>query len=148
MSLTDAAKLAGVARNTWMTAESGARAVRDQNFAGIEAAMRWVAGSVASVMHGGEPTVAEPAPAGRYNTDPPHGYRPIAPSQYPVPHMPRSDVGVPFDVTAEVDRIRRLNLPAEARLRLIRGVLDLYEELAQEEGERRASQEGGVSPPS
>jgi hypothetical protein len=119
LSAARAAVLADVARNTWATAENGAREVRDENFAGIERALHWHAGSVAIVLEGGEPTALPTAEPG--------------------------GVPAPLDVHGEIDRISQLPIPAEVRLDLIRRVLDLYEE-AQRDREQRQTAPGQTAP--
>jgi transcriptional regulator with XRE-family HTH domain len=101
LSAARAASDAGVARNTWSSAENGSREVRSENYAGIERALRWAPGSVAAILEGGYPTgVAFPEV------------------------LSASAQGV----EVEIDRISHLPIPAEVRLNLIRRVLDLYDE--------------------
>jgi hypothetical protein len=58
LSETEATKRAGFgSRNTWAGAEGGSRDLRSQNYAGIERALEWSAGSVERILAGGEPGI-------------------------------------------------------------------------------------------
>lgn len=61
LSQPQAAKLAGVARNTWASAEDGARTIRSHNYRGIEKSLQWGTGSVEAILDGGDPTELEPS---------------------------------------------------------------------------------------
>lgn len=56
LSVHEAARTAGVSRNTWSGAESAARQLTERNYAGIERALYWAHGSVAAVLAGRGPT--------------------------------------------------------------------------------------------
>src|SRR5262245_48992186 len=59
LSARAAADLAGVARGTWIALEDASRRTAETNYAGIERALQWKAGSVARILDGGEPTVLD-----------------------------------------------------------------------------------------
>jgi hypothetical protein len=62
MSAGVAAEKAGLSRGTWVNVESDARKTLPHNYAGIEHALHWAPGSIASILAGGEPTpLAEPS---------------------------------------------------------------------------------------
>lgn len=66
LSVHQAARHAGVARNTWSGAESAARQLTERNYAGIESALYWQPGSVEAILAGGDPIElpgADPATA-------------------------------------------------------------------------------------
>lgn len=70
LSISRAAREAGIDRGTWTGLERGSRQTEEYNYAGIERALKWASGSIDDIVAGGEPTVqqaaaAEPAPAGR-----------------------------------------------------------------------------------
>lgn len=112
LSERQAALRAGVARNTWASAEEGTRQPAERSSAGIEEALGWEHGSIDVIMAGGKP---------RFVID----------LQDHKPPSPDSDV------QREIERISKLDLPATARMDLIRRVLDLYEEAAAEKQERQ-----------
>ncbi|MFF5228416.1 helix-turn-helix domain-containing protein [Dactylosporangium sp. NPDC000521] len=104
LSERQAALRAGIARNTWASAEEGARQPAERSIASIEAALAWLPGSIERILAGGEP-----ASAGQ-------------------PAEPQPGLPPKFDIQAEIDRASRLDLPAEARIEIIRRLMDLYEE--------------------
>jgi transcriptional regulator with XRE-family HTH domain len=53
------ARRKGVHRQTWRAWEQGEAVPEEFNFVGIEAALRWTAGSVAAILAGGDPTPLE-----------------------------------------------------------------------------------------
>lgn len=57
LSVSAAARGAGIDRGTWTSVESGSRATEEYNFARIERVLGWGAGSVRSILAGGEPTL-------------------------------------------------------------------------------------------
>jgi len=59
LSASAAARTAGIDRATWSSAEKGERDTLPHNWAGIERALRWKAGSIAAILGGGEPSPAE-----------------------------------------------------------------------------------------
>lgn len=64
LSQRTAADRAGIARNTWIAAEDGARRVYDENYAKIERALQWLPGSIGLILEGGDPHIELwPAPA-------------------------------------------------------------------------------------
>lgn len=110
LSITKAAAAAGIDRATWTSAENGTRTIAVHNRAGVERALGWAAGSVDAVLEGSEP------------------------ADLPPPTSPVSDDP---KLAAEVERIQGLPLPAADRIRMIRALVDLYEEQARE-GRRTA----------
>lgn len=62
LSTSKAAQAAGIDRATWSTAESGTRRTSEHNWAGIERALGWRTGSIAEILQGGEPTLADDEP--------------------------------------------------------------------------------------
>src|SRR5438105_4059207 len=95
-----AAQRARIARNTWTSAEDGTRDLAERNYAGVETALNWTAGSVQAVLAGGEPTTT--------------GER------------ARS---APIDLESEIERVRALNVPAHTKLSIIHELIDLHREL-------------------
>jgi hypothetical protein len=55
LSLSEAARRAGVNRATWTGVEQRATDAEDYTYAGVEAALEWKPGSVAAVLRGEEP---------------------------------------------------------------------------------------------
>jgi len=55
-----AAKRAGISKDTWHRVEK-AEPVRDMNYAKIDAALKWAAGSCIAVLEGREPVPVEPS---------------------------------------------------------------------------------------
>lgn len=104
MSVTKAAKIAAINRDTWSDAEAGRRLLHVHNRAGVERALQWADGSVDVILEGGEPAATTTA--------------------LPTPYGDK--------LATEVDRIERLPIPAEDRLRLIRALVNLYEQQASE----------------
>lgn len=68
LSVSAAAKAAGIARGTWIALEDGSRETEAYNYAGIERALGWVFGSIDAILAGVDPTpvTTEEAP-----TEPP-----------------------------------------------------------------------------
>jgi transcriptional regulator with XRE-family HTH domain len=59
LSASQAARLARVARGTWIAVEKAERATEDYNYAGFERALQWQLGSMEAVLAGGDPTPEE-----------------------------------------------------------------------------------------
>lgn len=114
LTRTDAARLAGMARNTWSTAEDGAREIQDKLYGGIETAMVWEPGSVARVLAGGEPVEL------------------VRPANGALPPD--------FDLDDELERIERLDIPPRRKLRLARTLIRLYE---QDQADRERAPQAG-----
>jgi transcriptional regulator with XRE-family HTH domain len=55
LSVHQAARIAGVARNTWSGAETASRQLTERNHAGVERALYWSPGSVAAILAGRDP---------------------------------------------------------------------------------------------
>lgn len=113
LSERQAAATAGVARNTWASAEEGVKQLAEKSIAGIEAALQWAPGSVERILAGGNPAPLNDQP------------EPSA-----APALPPD-----FDLNAEIDKVMRLDLPAANKLILARQITELYE---QAQAERRA----------
>jgi DNA-binding XRE family transcriptional regulator len=114
LSERQAAADAGVARNTWASAEEGVKQLAEKSIAGIEAALRWAPGSIDRILAGGNPApLPDQAPASA------------------APALPHD-----FDLNAEIDKVMRLDLPAQNKLKLARQITELYE---QAQAERRAA---------
>ncbi|TBL29073.1 XRE family transcriptional regulator [Verrucosispora sp. SN26_14.1] len=58
LSVSAAARAAGIDRATWTSAEKGDRDTQPHNWAGIERALNWRPGSIAAILEGGHPTPA------------------------------------------------------------------------------------------
>ncbi|MEW2474654.1 helix-turn-helix domain-containing protein [Micromonospora gifhornensis] len=56
LSVSAVARTAGIDRATWASAEKGERDTQPHNWAGIERALNWRPGSIASILAGGDPT--------------------------------------------------------------------------------------------
>lgn len=65
MSLAEAARTAEVNIKTWDALEKASRSTRDSNYAGIERALRWRAGSIEAVLDGGKPQPDDTSAAAR-----------------------------------------------------------------------------------
>lgn len=111
LSVHQAARRAGVARNTWDAAERGLHPLAELSTLRVEAALQWTPGSIREVLHGGGPEIASVGPVE---------------SGPPVPG---------FDLRAEIDRVSRLPETADTKLFVIRRILDLYDEAANHAGE-------------
>lgn len=59
ISVSAAARAAGVARSTWIGWESGVRTPYDSNYAAIENVLKWERRSVETILAGGAPTPIE-----------------------------------------------------------------------------------------
>ena len=71
LSIRAAAERGGVVRNTWASIEEGVRKTADSNWAGVQRALGWVPGSVASILNGGDPEVASADAHAGYGADDP-----------------------------------------------------------------------------
>lgn len=105
LSTRAAAAAAQIDRTTWATAESGTRLIAVYNRAGVERVLGWEPGSVDAVLAGGEPKLLPKTPAAQTADE---------------------------RLAAEVERIKGLPMSAEARLRMISALVDLYEQQAAE----------------
>ncbi|MBN1174299.1 MAG: hypothetical protein JXA67_19170 [Micromonosporaceae bacterium] len=120
LSLREAAKRAGIARNTWSGVEDETRIAQDTTYAGIEAALEWAPGSIEAILAGGNPTPGDPLPE----------------------TLPPQHLDEPFDLDEELERIQALDLPAHLRLRLMRRMTQFY---AQAQAEQRAQRKAAPS---
>lgn len=102
LSLSAAARLAGIDRATWTGSERGTRQTEAYNFAGIERALRWAPGSVERTLAGGAPTELPAAP---------------------VVDIVRPPMKIDLDY--ELDRVRALDIPPRTKLRLIQALIEL-----------------------
>lgn len=59
LSVSSAAKAAGISRGTWIALEAGTRETETYNYAGIERALAWAAGSIDDILDGAQPTPLE-----------------------------------------------------------------------------------------
>lgn len=105
LSVRAAAQRAGVDRATWTAAENGTRTIAEYNHAGVERALDWEQGTIARVLAGGAPN----------------------PTNHAL-QMPPLDA----DLAAEVRRIQGLPYPAAVRLIMLRALIDLHAEAADE----------------
>lgn len=104
LSLSAAARAAGVNRATWVGIERLTRRTAEYNYAVIERVLGWAAGSVDTILTGGEPTALA--------------------KDRPRPSSPQ--------VVTDVEMVSRLDLPAAARLAMIRRIVALHgEDLAE-----------------
>lgn len=55
LSISSAARVAGIHRNTWSAIERGERETESYIFGGVERAMLWEPGSTDKILNGGEP---------------------------------------------------------------------------------------------
>lgn len=69
LSVSEAARRAGVHRLTWTAWESGKAAPVEHRYAAIESTLSWARGSVESIQNGGEPKEAAPVVTGRPSVD-------------------------------------------------------------------------------
>lgn len=113
LSISAAARNAGIDRATWTGTERGARRTEAYNFAGIERALTWEPGSIDRILTGGEPAPADQHPA-------------AAPEPAP-----------DFDLKEEIDRVLRLDYPASTKLHIIQGLMKLHEQAQRERETRR-----------
>lgn len=60
LSVRAAAKVAGIDRATWTGLEEGTKVTQDRHYAGIERALRWPTGYIASVASGVHPDARDP----------------------------------------------------------------------------------------
>lgn len=60
MSISTAARAGGMNRNTWSNVERGDRDTEDYIYGGIERALRWKPGSIASILKGQNPQNTAP----------------------------------------------------------------------------------------
>jgi hypothetical protein len=104
LSLSAAARAAGINRATWVGTERVTRRTAEYNYVAIERVLGWAAGSVDAILAGSEPAAVQ----GRVG-----------------PLSPR--------VVADVEMVSRLDMPAADRLAMIRSVVALHEEMLAEQ---------------
>lgn len=107
LSATAAAQIAGINRATWSTAENAQRVPQPHNRAGIEQALAWESGSVDRLLAGGRAVERD---------------RPVAAAP------PADEV----DIDAEVARIQAGRWPAATKLRMLRALIALHQEAAEQ----------------
>lgn len=105
---------AGVSRGTWVGVEIARTIPQRRHHAGIERALGWTPGSIAATLDGGEPTIAGDT-------------------------GPATSADLDERLVAEVERISRMPIGMEHRLRLIRAVTDAWIEDQQRAGQARAA---------
>lgn len=108
LSARAASTQAGINRATWAATETNANRLSRHLWAPVETVLRWQPGSIANILAGGGAITAQPT-ASQENDD---------------------------RKAAEIERIRNLPLSREARLRMIRALIDVYAEAANEDNER------------
>lgn len=59
LSVSSAARAAGVSRGTWIALEAGSRETETYNYAGVERALAWAPGSIDDILDGGDPIPLE-----------------------------------------------------------------------------------------
>jgi len=123
LSERQAAAAAGVARNTWASAEQGVKQLSEKSIAGIEAALKWAPGSIDRILAGGGP-ISNPT-----------GRMPPQRQGHPSEAVP---LPADFDLEAELEKILRLDIPARQKLKLASQITDLYE---QAQAEHRAAEQ-------
>lgn len=122
LSLSAAARLAGVDRATWTGSERGTRQTETYNYASIERALKWVPGSVETVLAGGDPIELPQPDSGR-------------------PRVDLARIPPDFNLHVELARARALDIPPHTRALLIRTLMDIEEQL-QAQRERAGSAAG------
>lgn len=115
LSVRAAATRAGINRATWGTLEEGDRRLSKHLWTAVEEALSWEPGSIDRIITGGNPT----------------------PQRDPHPETIKVTLPDDFDLVAELERIKRLNVSARTRWELARQITDLYE---QAQAEHRAGQ--------
>jgi len=109
LSIVAAARTAGVNRGTWEALESCTRATRDHNYAGIERALRWQAGSIEAILTGGTPTPLPGSPPFEDpDVDPETGTKYVDPVEQ---EIWRLDLLTPEDRRAVIAFVRTLRTP-------------------------------------
>lgn len=99
LSSRAAAARGDISRSTWVSAETADRQLSERLWSSVEDVLGWAQGSIATVLQGGDPTVVA---------------------------APRSGTSGLAD---EVERIQKMtSIPAKDRLRMIRALVDLYEQ--------------------
>lgn len=98
LSLSAAARAAGLDRATWTGMERGTRRTEEYNYASIKRALKWDTGSVDRILAGGGPVPQDPA--------------------RPVPQI---------DLAYEIRQVLALHVNDRTKLELVRSILDLYE---------------------
>ena len=102
LSVRAAAQRAGIDRSTWDSAERTVRQLSRHLWPAVEETLGWKAGSVAAVLGGGDPDAVN------------------------VPQARSGD-----GLADEIERIRKMTSISPAdRIRMIRALMDLYEEQA------------------
>lgn len=105
LSISGAARAAGIDRGTWTAAERGTRQTEEYMYAGIERVLRWAPGSIDDIMAGGEPTIQQPAEA----------TEPARPAETPGP-LP--------DDEAIIKVMRSDRIPEDQKRRIVRILID------------------------
>ena len=108
LSVRAAAARAGIDRGTWGTTENAERQLSQHLWLGVEQALSWAPGSVQAVLDGGDPGVE-------------------------TVNGPQLDEST---VAAEVERVSALPLSAAARMRMIKALIDVYEDSTGERDRR------------
>lgn len=119
-----AAEKAGMARNTWAALERGSRRTQPHRNADIELTLNWGSGSVEAILDGGEPR--------EVLSGDPLVERYVREARGPRFSSPASDGQQ--ELVDEIERIKSLPMPVEARLTMLRALIDLYAEQAAERG--------------
>ncbi len=127
LSETTATKRAGFgSRNTWAGAEDGTRDLRTHNYAGVETALEWSAGSVERILAGGDPEIR--VRAGEWLGDPPAEAPASTGAPPPTDNLPGVDRHTIGDYYDRHQASKYTDLPEDGQAHLratyIDGVLD------------------------
>lgn len=63
LSVSEAARRAGIDRATWTSLEDRARATQDRHFGAVERTLGWATGDCETILAGGSPTLRDAQPA-------------------------------------------------------------------------------------
>lgn len=108
LSARTASARAGINRATWASLEANTNRLSRHLWSAVETTLQWQPGSIEAVLAGGDPT-----PVTRPTTTPPQTNS--------------------ARLAAEIERVKRLPLPIEDRLTMLRALIDLYAEAGGDE---------------
>lgn len=139
LTIVAAAAKAGFDRMTWSNAEKGLRLLAESNWAGVEQALDWAAGSVAAVFSGGDPKLKPAAqtitPDGIPSTSSvgePRIVQGTASASLGGLRAEARGTVEPYDLDKLVDEISQLHdLPVEDRMQMVRRLVAMHKERLQ-----------------
>ncbi len=114
----------GISRTTWIAIEEGSRRLSRHLWGALERRLGWATGSVQAIINGGEATPIEAT---------------ASPAAAPMTTTSESTSGgrVEMDLSAEVDRIKSLDVDTDTKIMLVQAIVELYEQRQRERAQAR-----------